>query len=115
MNRSKHLIQNRGLSLPVTAILPTLAGCALKRNDLLNYTDPSGFFFKGLFKAVGNFFSNVFSLIGQVLKAALRNPIVREVNSARETRTNRSYGTPLTWSMAGNGLVDDKTNALTTA
>ncbi len=48
-------------------------------NNPLSYTDPTGFFFKKLFRAVGKFFKKVFKAIGRVLKKALRNPIVRAI------------------------------------
>ncbi len=46
-------------------------------NNPLSFTDPSGFFLSGLFKAIGNFFSSAFRAIGNVLKKALANPIIR--------------------------------------
>lgn len=48
-------------------------------NNPLSYTDPTGFFFKKLFKAVGRFFKKVFKAIGRVLKKALRLPILRAI------------------------------------
>ncbi len=46
-------------------------------NNPLSLTDPSGFFFSGLFRAIGNFLSSVFRAIDNVVKVALSNPIVR--------------------------------------
>ena len=46
-------------------------------NNPLSLTDPSGFFFSGLFRAIGNFLSSAFRAIGNVVKVVLSNPIVR--------------------------------------
>jgi hypothetical protein len=48
-------------------------------NNPLSYTDPSGFFFQGLFKAIGNFFGNLFKGIGNILKQALKSGILRSL------------------------------------
>ncbi len=46
-------------------------------NNPLSYTDPSGFFFSKIFKAIGNFFKSVFKAIGSVFKALLKIPLIR--------------------------------------
>jgi RHS repeat-associated protein len=48
-------------------------------NNPLSFTDPSGFFFKSIFKAIGKFFSAIFKAIGAVFKAILNVPLLREV------------------------------------
>ena len=48
-------------------------------NNPLSLTDPSGFFFSGLFRAIGNFLSSAFRAIGNVVKVALSNPIIRSI------------------------------------
>lgn len=48
-------------------------------NNPLSLTDPTGFFFKSLFKANGNFFRNAFRAIGGVFKQLLRSPIFRAI------------------------------------
>lgn len=48
-------------------------------NNPLSFTDPSGFFFKSIFKAIGKFFSAIFKAIGSVFKAILNVPLLREV------------------------------------
>jgi RHS repeat-associated protein len=48
-------------------------------NNPLSFTDPSGFFFKSIFKAIGKFFSAIFKAIGAVFKAILNVPLLREI------------------------------------
>ena len=48
-------------------------------NNPLSYTDPTGFFFKSLFKAIGNFFKGLFKAVKSVVKAIARNPIVSAI------------------------------------
>ena len=48
-------------------------------NNPLSLTDPSGFFFSGLFRAIGNFLSSAFRAIGNVVKVVLSNPIIRSI------------------------------------
>jgi RHS repeat-associated protein len=48
-------------------------------NNPLSMTDPTGFFFGSVFKAIGNFISKVFSAIGSALKSALAIPLVRAI------------------------------------
>ncbi|MEM7621108.1 MAG: RHS repeat-associated core domain-containing protein [Pseudomonadota bacterium] len=48
-------------------------------NNPLSYTDPTGFFFKSLFRAIGQAFGKIFSAIGRAFKKLLSNPIIRAV------------------------------------
>ncbi len=48
-------------------------------NNPLSYTDPTGFFFAKLFKAIGKAFGKIFSAIGRAFKKLLRSPIVRAI------------------------------------
>ncbi len=48
-------------------------------NNPLSYTDPTGFFFAKLFRAIGKAFGKIFSAIGGLLKKALRSSIVRAI------------------------------------
>ena len=45
-------------------------------NNPLSMTDPTGFFFKAIFKAIGNFFKAIFRAVGSVLRAIAQIPIV---------------------------------------
>ena len=45
-------------------------------NNPLSMTDPTGFFFKAIFKAIGNFFKAVFRAVKSVIKAIAKIPIV---------------------------------------
>ncbi|CAA2142181.1 FG-GAP-like repeat-containing protein [Hyphomicrobium sp. ghe19] len=47
------------------------------QNNPLSFTDPSGYFLSGLFKAIGNFFKSVFKAIAGVFKAILNSQIGR--------------------------------------
>jgi RHS repeat-associated protein len=46
-------------------------------NNPLSLTDPTGFFFGSIFKAIGNFIGKVFSAIASVFKAVLKIPLIR--------------------------------------
>ena len=48
-------------------------------NNPLSLTDPTGFFFGSIFKAIGNFIGKVFSAIASVFKAVLKIPLIRAV------------------------------------
>ncbi len=48
-------------------------------NNPLSYTDPTGFFFAKLFKAIGKAFGKIFSAIGRAFKKLLRSPIFRAI------------------------------------
>jgi RHS repeat-associated protein len=48
-------------------------------NNPLSLTDPTGFFFGSVFKAIGNFVGKVFSGLISALKAALKVPLIRAV------------------------------------
>jgi len=48
-------------------------------NNPLSFTDPSGFFLSGLFKAIGNVFKSIFKFVGQVFKAILNSQIGRAI------------------------------------
>jgi hypothetical protein len=48
-------------------------------NNQLSLTDPTGYFFSGLFKAIGNFFKSAFRAIGSAFKAVLKSTIGRAV------------------------------------
>lgn len=84
-------------------------------NNPLSYTDPSGFFFNKIFKAIGNFFSSAFRAIGGIIKKALANPIVRAViqiiacNPATAVATCVSTSAAL--ALAGGGGVVDAIKA----
>ena len=45
-------------------------------NNPLSMTDPTGFFFKAIFKAIGNFFKAIFRAVKSVIKAIAKIPIV---------------------------------------
>jgi len=45
----------------------------------LSYTDPTGYFFKSLFKKIGRAIGKLFKAIGRALKKALASPIFRAV------------------------------------
>ncbi|MGE0210705.1 MAG: RHS repeat domain-containing protein, partial [Parvibaculaceae bacterium] len=46
-------------------------------NNPLSMTDPTGFFFGSIFKAIGNFIGKVFSAVASALKAVLKIPLIR--------------------------------------
>lgn len=46
-------------------------------NNPLSMTDPTGFFFGSIFKAIGNFISKVFNAIASAFKAILKIPLIR--------------------------------------
>ena len=48
-------------------------------NNPLSYTDPTGFFFGKIFKAIGNFFKAIFKAIGRALKAIAKIPILSTI------------------------------------
>ncbi len=48
-------------------------------NNPLSFTDPSAFFFEGLFKAIGRIFSSIFRAIGRVFNAILKSGIFRSI------------------------------------
>ncbi len=48
-------------------------------NNPLSYTDPTGFFFKKLFRSIGKAFGKVFKAIGSAFKKLLRNPLIRSI------------------------------------
>ena len=48
-------------------------------NNPLSYTDPSGFFFNKIFKAIGSFFKAAFNAIKSVFKAILKIPLLRTI------------------------------------
>ena len=48
-------------------------------NNPLSMTDPTGFFFKAIFKAIGNFFKAIFRAVGSVLKAIAKIPIISAI------------------------------------
>ena len=48
-------------------------------NNPLSMTDPTGFFFGKIFKAIGKFFKSVFKAIGSVFKAVLSVPILKSL------------------------------------
>ncbi len=48
-------------------------------NNPLSYTDPTGFFFKKLFRSIGKAFGKVFKAIGAAFKKILRSPIFRAI------------------------------------
>ena len=49
------------------------------QNNPLSFTDPTGHFLSGLFKAIGHFFSSIFRAIEHAIKAILSSSIVRAV------------------------------------
>jgi RHS repeat-associated protein len=48
-------------------------------NNPLSMTDPTGYFFGSVFKAIGNFIGKVFSGLASIFKAALKIPLIRAV------------------------------------
>ncbi len=46
-------------------------------NNPLSYTDPTGFFFKSIFRAIGKVFKSAFKPFKQAVKKALRNQYIR--------------------------------------
>ena len=48
-------------------------------NNPLSMTDPTGYFFGSIFKAIGNFFNSVFKAVVSLLKAVLKIPLLRSV------------------------------------
>src|SRR5439155_5871441 len=46
-------------------------------NNPLSLTDPTGFFFGSICKAIGNFIGKVFSAIASVFKTVLKIPLIR--------------------------------------
>lgn len=46
-------------------------------NNPLSMTDPTGFFFGAIFKAIGNFISKIFKAIASAFKALLKIPLLR--------------------------------------
>ena len=46
-------------------------------NNPLSYTDPTGYFFKSLFKKIGKAFGKLFKAIGWALKNVLASSIFR--------------------------------------
>ncbi len=48
-------------------------------NNPLSYTDPTGFFFKKLFKKIGRAFKKAFKAVGRAFKKVLRSPIFRAI------------------------------------
>lgn len=46
-------------------------------NNPLSMTDPTGFFFGSIFKAIGNFISKVFKAVASTFKAILKIPLIR--------------------------------------
>jgi RHS repeat-associated protein len=49
------------------------------QNNPLSYTDPSGYFLSGLFKAIGKVFSRVFKAIAHAIKTVLNSSIIRSL------------------------------------
>jgi RHS repeat-associated protein len=49
------------------------------QNNPLSFTDPSGHFLSGLFKAIGNFISHAWHAITGAIKTLLKNQIVRAI------------------------------------
>ncbi|WP_210210978.1 RHS repeat-associated core domain-containing protein [Rhodomicrobium lacus] len=49
------------------------------QNNPLSFTDPSGYFLSGLFKAIGKVFSRVFKAIAHAIKTVLNSSIIRSL------------------------------------
>jgi hypothetical protein len=49
------------------------------QNNPLSFTDPSGFFLSGLFKAIGHIFHAIFRGIEHAIKAILKSSIFRSL------------------------------------
>ena len=84
-------------------------------NNPLSYTDPTGYFFKGLFQSIGNFFSKLFQAIGGVFKKLLRNPLVRAaiqiIACANPVTGIQCAIAAASMSLAGGGSVGDALKA----
>ena len=61
-------------------------------NKPLSYTDPTGFFFKKLFRSIGNAINGFFKTIGSALKVALRSSLVRAVIQVAGCIATNIYG-----------------------
>lgn len=48
-------------------------------NNPLSMTDPTGFFFGSIAKAIGNFFGAIFKAVASAIRAALKVPLIRAV------------------------------------
>jgi RHS repeat-associated protein len=64
-------------------------------NNPLSYTDPSGYFFAKLFKSIGKALSGLFRAVGNVLKAVLKNPIVRAIIQIAGCAAATAVGMPI--------------------
>ena len=70
------------------------------QNNPLSFTDPTGHFLSGLFKAIGHFFSSIFRAIEHAIKAVLSSSIFRAVLQIAAC----AFGTPIGCMAAAGGL-----------
>ena len=71
------------------------------QNNPLSFTDPTGHFLSGLFKAIGHFFSSIFRAIEHAIKAILSSSIVRAVMQIAAC----AFGGPIGCMAAAGGLT----------
>ena len=71
------------------------------QNNPLSFTDPTGHFLSGLFKAIGHFFSSIFRAIEHAIKAVLSSSIFRAVLQIAAC----AFGTPIGCVAAAGGLT----------
>jgi RHS repeat-associated protein len=70
------------------------------QNNPLSYTDPTGHFLSGLFKAIGHFFSSVFRAVENAVKAILKSSIFRAIIQIAAC----AFGGPIGCVAAAGGL-----------
>ncbi|MEM7620986.1 MAG: RHS repeat-associated core domain-containing protein, partial [Pseudomonadota bacterium] len=83
-------------------------------NNPLSYTDPTGFFFKSLFRAIGQAFGKIFSAIGRAFKKLLSNPIVRaaiQIAACISLPVAGCAAASATMPLAGGGSITDALKA----
>lgn len=86
-------------------------------NNPLSYTDPSGFFFSKLFKAIGSALSKLFKAIGNAVKQLLRSQIFRAIIQVIAAGVNPLLGAIVSGAItaASGGSIGDALLAGVTA